>query len=68
MNEEQLMALGNDRYFELFLMASTETYHEYCKLKAEAEGLSSYSEPVYELALQQFENRIDSLAQSTTEE
>ena len=62
MNEEQLKALDDIKFFELFLGATKEAHKEYCKFKAEEEGLTSYSEPVFQAALEQFNSRLASIS------
>lgn len=54
---------SDNEFFGLFLQATKETYSEYCELKATDEGLSGYSEPVFEGALIEFEKRINQLRQ-----
>ena len=61
MNEEDLKALPDDQFFALFLEAVNSTYEEYRSFKAQEEGLNSYSEPVFEAAMSEFDNRVDSL-------
>jgi len=57
MNEEQIKALGNAEFFRLFMDACKQTYAEYCEMQAEKEGLNSYSEPMFEFAMDEAEKR-----------
>ncbi|KAB5323527.1 hypothetical protein GKD59_21675 [Parabacteroides distasonis] len=54
----EFLAMGNQVFFGKLLDASEETYREYCKLKSEEEGLTSYSEPNYEQALGHARERV----------
>jgi len=61
MNEEQIKALGNAEFFKLFMDALKQTYTEYCEMQAQKEGLVNYSEPMFEFAMSEFEQRVDGL-------
>ena len=65
MDELELQHLSDNKFFELFLEATKSTYQEYCKFKADEEGLTSYSEPTYEAALNMFQKRLKDYQYST---
>jgi len=50
--------LPDKKLFKLFVEATKSTYEEYCKFKAEEEGLTFYIESVYQAALEQFNERV----------
>lgn len=61
MDEEQLKALPDDQFFKLFIEAVKNTYEEYRIFKAEDEGILTYREPVFEAAMDDFENRLNNI-------
>lgn len=52
---------NDEKFFKLFLYAVKETYGDYCALKAREEGLSKYSEPMFEKSFAEAEKRIEQL-------
>ena len=58
MDELELQQLPDEKFFKLFIEATKEQYQDYCEFKAAEEGLRSYSEPTYQAALEQFNERI----------
>lgn len=53
--------MTDKQFFQALLNAAKEEYREYVVFKAKDEGLLSYSEPVYEAALEEAQIRIDKL-------